>query len=369
MKWAGEKIRGLAEEQGLTIASLAKSIGVTRKAVNDWTRGQVPKGNHLMALTNILNISPDILFIPNDALDITLPVHRTRGNAKVTEARSHEALELATDYYSFFLNDSVSPVVPVIRETKKTDENARKIAQILREMTSVQDTEPLTHEHVFSLLHSLGIKLIVKKFPESLKAYAFYTKILGNRVVFVNHDTNDLDLNFALLHEAVHAIRDETFKGMFYDKAEEDFCDLVANYIQFPEEYVQFIASNIAPLPPGHAINLLKSYAEKYEHALHGIVKQINTHFPNPRTKKINVGGADTNLKKDFYSIGDLLCSIEESAEYLSTIRDLSPLFIESLARQSVNLTYRRIGELLDIDSSLDAADLKDELLKLQKEL
>jgi len=367
MKWAGEKIRDLAKARGLSITNLADSIGVTRKAVNDWTRGQIPKGNHLMALTNTLDINPDVLFSPNDALDITLPVHRTRGNAKVTESRSQEALGLATEYYSFFLNDHALPVVPVIRETKKSDKNARKVAKILRKMVDVQDSEPLKQEQVFSLLESLGIKLILQKFPESLKVYAFYTKILGHRVVFVNRDTNHLDLNFALLHEAVHAVRDETFKGSLYDKQEEDFCDLVANYIQFPKEYVQFVASNIASLPTGHAINLLKSFAEKNEHALYGIGKQINKHFPD--SKKINLGGADTNLKKDFYSVGDALTSITDPAEYFSVIQNISPLFIESLAKQSVNLTYRRIGELLNISSSLDAAEVRDELLRLRKEL
>ena len=367
MKWAGQKIKDLTKEQGVTITNLAKSVGVTRKAVNDWIGGKVPKGKHLMALAHSLNINPNELFTSNGALDISVPVHRVRGNAKVTKERSQDALKLATDYYSFFLNDSVLPVVPVIRETAKSDKNARNIAQILRKMTNVPSSEPMKHDHVFSLLKSLGIKLIIKKFPESLKVYAFYTKILGHRVVFVNRDTNLLDLSFALIHEAVHAVRDETFKGRLYDKPEEDFCDLVANYIQFPEEYIQFVATNTKSLPPGHAINLLKSYAKKNEHALHGVVKQI--HKLNPDSKKLNVGGADTNLKKEFYNIGEYLLSGEDSAEYLSVFEDASPLFIESLARQSDTLTYRRIGELLDISSTLDAAELKNELLKLRNEL
>ncbi|WP_167496601.1 helix-turn-helix domain-containing protein [Desulfopila sp. IMCC35006] len=367
MKWAGEKVRDLAKAQGFSIASLAESIGVSRKAVNDWTRGQIPKGNHLMALARLLNINPEELFNIGEKFDISIPVHRTRGNAKVTEDRSQEAFNLAKDYYSFFLNDSALPVVPVIRETDKSDENARNIARILRKMTSVQNGEPLKKKHVFSLLKDLGIKIVIKKFPESLKVYAFYTRILAHRVVFVNRDTNFLDLNFALLHEAVHAVRDETFKGRLYDKKEEDFCDLVANYVQFPDEYVQFVANNISDLRVGQAINILKSFAEKNGHALHGIVKRIYNQFPSK--EPINPHGADTNLKKEFYSIGDYLMAFENAEEYVTYLKEISPLFLESLVKQVENLTYRRLGELLDIESSLDAADLKDEFLKLRKEM
>lgn len=366
MKWAGEKIKLLAKDQGISLTHLSSVIGVTRKAVNDWINGQIPKGNHLMALTKALNINPNELFIEH-APDITLPLHRTRRNAKITVQRSQEALNLAKDYYAFFLNAKSSPVVPVIRENQRNDENARRVAQILRKMTDVQENLPVKHEQVFALINTLGIKLIITKFPESLKVYAFYTKILDHRVVFVNYDTNLLDLNFALLHEAVHAVRDEVFRGKLYDEEEENFCDLVANYIQFPEDYVRFVADNIDSLPTSHAINTLKSFSREYEHALHGIVKQISLH--HPKSEKYDVGGADTNLKRGVNSIGKEIFSTDDSFDYVSNMRKISPLFIEALTKQASTLTHRRIGELLGIESSLDAADVKNELLKLHTDL
>ena len=86
----------------------------------------------------------------------------------------------------------------------------------------------------FRLLHTLKIVTIFRQFPKSLKAYAFYCKIHGHRVVFVNYDTNVLDLIFPLLHETVHAIRDEENGGV-PDIEEETFCDVVSNWVQFPE--------------------------------------------------------------------------------------------------------------------------------------
>lgn len=43
---------------------------------------------------------------------------------------------------------------------------------------------------------------------------------------------------FPLLHEAVHAVRDEYRVNDGFDEDEELFCYMVANYIQFPDEYV-----------------------------------------------------------------------------------------------------------------------------------
>lgn len=65
--------------------------------------------------------------------------------------------------------------------------------------------------------------------------------IHGHRIVFVNNSTNIIDLIFPVLHEAVHAIRDEIQINNGFDAAEEAFCDKVANYIQFPDGYVRMV--------------------------------------------------------------------------------------------------------------------------------
>jgi len=93
-------------------------------------------------------------------------------------------------------------------------------------------------------------------------------------VVFVNNNTNILDLIFPLLHETIHAIRDEELNTMD-DPVEENFCDLVAGYIQFPGEYVSMVAKTIINRRIGIQINLLKEFAEKNSHSLFGIVQQL----------------------------------------------------------------------------------------------
>ncbi len=136
-----------------------------------------------------------------------------------------------------------------------------------------------------------------------VKAYAFYTKINDHRVVFVNNATNVLDLIFPLLHEAVHAIRDELSINDGYDEAEEKFCDMVANHVQFPDEYVKMVYEMIKDLDIPIQINKLKTFVANYSHALYGVMKRIQSINPNFDLK---IGGADTNLKKKFPTIGEI---------------------------------------------------------------
>ena len=108
------------------------------------------------------------------------------------------------------------------------------------------------------------------------------------------------NLIFPLLHEAVHAIRDEQNINEGFDEDEEIFCDLVANNIQFPDEYVRTVYDVIKDLEPGIQINKLKTFGANYSHALYGIIKRIQ--FINPDFD-LKIGGADTNLKKNFQDI------------------------------------------------------------------
>src|SRR5690606_15328195 len=137
----------------------------------------------------------------------------------------------------------------------------------------ITDDRPMDYNSTFDLINKLGIYIIFTEFTQKIKSYAFYTEINKHRVIFVNNSTNVLDLIFPLLHETVHAIRDE---DIFEENGkEENFCDLVASHIQFPEGYLQLVYSTINDLSTGARINKLKNFAQKYGHSLYGVVKNI----------------------------------------------------------------------------------------------
>jgi len=364
MEWLGEKIKDLVKENNSSIVKLAEKTGVSRQTVNDWIKGQIPKGNHLINLCKLFNVNPDFFFSKDFDSSISVPVHRTRKTAKVTQAMQNDAMELARTYGVLFNNDSNSSVLPVVRVHHRTDVAAKKIATELRKKADIGQELPPDYEHTFSLLEQLGIKVIFRYFPEKIKAYAFYTKIHGHRIVFVNNNTNIIDLIFPVLHEAVHAIRDEIQINDGFDSEEEDFCDKVANYIQFPDEYIHKVYDVINTLSAGAQVNKLKTYGKTHSHALFGIAKRIKTINPGFNLK---IGGADSNLKKGFPSIGDILFLSNDPKDYVAKISALSPLFISIILNQIDSITIGKLGEMLGIESVLDARAVKDELIRMKK--
>jgi transcriptional regulator with XRE-family HTH domain len=365
MEWNGEIIKGLAKERKVTLKDLAGHIGVSRQSLTDWINGALPKGNHLISLCKELDVTPNTFFSIPENNGITVPVHRAKANAKVTPERQRYAHELACEYSLFFRNISAPRIVPVIRSKDTSDESARNIAEKLRVRADARKGEPLNLQETFSLMENLGIHLIIKEFPDTIKAYAFYTNIHSYRVVYVDYNTNVGDLIFALLHEAIHAIRDEGGTDTSYDPAEEIFCDLVANYIQFPEDYIQFVFDSIRGLPKSHQINQLKTFGQKNFHALYGLVKQINRLHPEFALK---VGGADTNFKKGFKTIGEALFSDSDVSSYLDTLSEISPVFFDEIVQQYSGLSDRRLGELLGVGHILDGKEVRLELEKRSKQ-
>ena len=364
MEWSGEKIKYLIKENNISIIKLAEMAGVSRQTVNDWINGQVPKGNHLIFLCKTFNVNPDYLFSQDFSGSVTVPVHRARKSAKVTPDMQKDALDLAMEYDLLFRNAPEPGILPVMRGKSRSKETAKKAACDLRIKACLNNDLPPDYKNTFTLMKNLGIKIIFRDFPSNVKAYAFYTKIHDHRVVFVNNATNVLDLIFPLLHEAVHAIRDELSINDGFDEAEEVFCDMVANHVQFPDEYIKMVYDVIKDLDIPIQINKLKTFGANYSHALYGIIKRIQSINP---AFDLKVGGADSNLKKNFLSIGNLLFAKNEPREYVNAIKELSPLFTQVILDQINVLTTRKLGELLGIENIMDVKNVKDEFIRLKK--
>lgn len=363
MVWQGNKIKQLVGDNNISLSKLSEMVKVSRQTVNGWINGKMPKGNHLIKLCTTLNVSPDYFFSETDNT-ITVPVHRTRRKAKVTQKTQKDALNLAKEYSHLFRNDPHAGIYPVVR-TKTTDtECAKKIAWTLRDMAEIPKDSPLDYQHVFLLMKKLGIKVIFRYFPETIKAYAFYTQIYGHRVTFVNNHTNTLDLIFPLIHEAVHAIRDEIQIHEIFDQNEEQFCDDVANYVQFPDGYIKMVYDAIRCLPePGHKIKILKTFAKNNGHSLYGIIKRFQT---LDSEFSLKIGGADTNLKKQFQTIGDILFESSEPQTFLKNMKQWSPLFVDTVFQQSNDISTRKLGELFGLQGYLDADTLKKEIMLMR---
>lgn len=367
MEWVGQKIKEVAQKQGISLTDLADSIEVSRQTVNSWITGQVPKGNHLVALCRLFGLSPEYFFVDDADTGIIVPVHRIRKNANVTTSMQEASTRLAGEYKLLFKYADKPGSIPVTRSPGKNDETAVKLAHHLRELSGVERGYPLNYQHTFELLKMLGVSVIFRRFSDEIKSYAFFTEIYGHRVVFVNTSTNIIDLIFPLLHETVHAIRDEVMPpSSGYDPEEEVFCDSVASYTQFPDEYVQLVYNAIKGLNTGTQVNKLKHFGTQYKHSLFGITKRMAEISPG---FSLDVGGADTNFKKEFPSIGDILFAENDERAFVAGVCRLSPVFTGILLAQLNDVSDRKLVELLGLESLLDGKTVRWELTQFNKGL
>ena len=63
MPWSGANLKALAKKKGITLTQLSKDLKVSRQTVTAWTKGKVPKGDHLIELSRIMEINPGYFFL------------------------------------------------------------------------------------------------------------------------------------------------------------------------------------------------------------------------------------------------------------------------------------------------------------------
>ncbi len=355
MYWRGERLRELVDASEMSQTGFSEAIGVSRQTFVDWTtKNQIPKGNHLLKICRVLGIAPEELFKENP-LAVLVPAHRAVRKQKVTPVAQEASIQLAKGYESVF-SDSRPPALHFFAPGNQP-ESARQLGERFRQLVDIAGTShPMTYEDAFRLANALGICLIFRTFPDVLKGYAFYTRIHGHRVVFVNRASNVLDIIFAMLHEFAHAVRDTGGEVLseFTDE-EEKFCDEVASAAQFPNVYVEEVWQALKGKRAGTKVNLLKEYAVANRHAIFGLARRIGQR----RGRKLpeNLGGADANLHKDFPILGDVL-KRDSAREHLSFLARPCPYLIRVLKETAGGLSVRKLGELLEIESPLDAREV-----------
>jgi hypothetical protein len=125
---------------------------------------------------------------------------------------------------------------------------------------------------------------------------------------------------------------------------------------------VHWVWEHLKNREPAIQINTLKTWSEKHGRALFGLAKRINSIYPEFNPK---LGGANTNLKKRFPAIGDIIFQEKDPREFVNRLKNLSPLFVATLMRQIDSMTNRKVAEILAIDNIIDGDAIKRELQKL----
>jgi transcriptional regulator with XRE-family HTH domain len=357
--WEGERLKDIIRENNLTVTGVAKRLGVSRTAVNDWINGTVPSGLHLVKISRLLSVTPEDFF-SMEATDISIPLHRKKGTAKIKEPYRSASQALAEEYKNMLRNALPPALVFSLRTVPHEREAQVALAMRLREASGIERNRPMDYEGVFRLLIQLGIVTVLRKFPKAIKGYAFYSLIHGHRVIFVNTATNVLDLIFPILHEVIHAIRHRDDEAVFDDK-EEGYCDDIAGLVQFPEDYVDLLVTALREKSKAAKVKTLKDFSAQHSHSVWGIAEEIKKSGSRVLSG-INVAGANTNLKKAFPTLEEFLFTPPDPRSYIQKLHSLSPIFLDIVKVQAGSASRRKVGEWLGLDNIADAKKAIEEL-------
>jgi len=355
MNWKADKFKTLIAERGFSQESFAKKVGVSRQTVNGWVQGNVPKGIHLIGIWDTLGIDLNEIFERKEA-DI-VPMHRKRGTAKVTDITNQAAIDLAKSYAGLFEVADV-PVLQLY-VSQCSDDAAKKLAYEMRQLMELQNSDnPPTFAQVLKLLSALNICVIFKSFPDAIKDYAFYTRINKTPVVFVNTSTHINDLVFALLHEAVHAVRcNNALNECMVLEQEDAFCDKVASMAQFSDAYLETIQISLRNKNKPY-MQTLVDFSTKNVHSIYGLAKRFKD-SGRFTIKTLNQYRIKDNVLKKKYPKFETYLFSEDASVYLKNLEQYSPIWYQIINRHYTTLTPGRLAELLDI-TPLDARAVID---------
>jgi hypothetical protein len=149
---------------------------------------------------------------------------------------------------------------------------------------------------------------------------------------------------------------EEISGGEIYDSQIENFCDKIASLVHFPEGYLFSVINQLQGKSTAVKINTLKNFSKTYSHSLYGLaktLKQYNRNLP------ANVGGADTNLKKNFPTIGDVLFGSDDPLSFIDTLKKLSPKFFNIIAEKYHECSVRKFGEWIGLDNEMDSKETR----------
>lgn len=358
MEWNGAIIRTFARDYDYSLVDLAREVGVTRQALDKWINGSIPKGKYLVKLAEVFHCHPNEFFAEDYA--ISMPQHRMARNLEVDEETQAASTEIAEKYLSLFRKESAQGIKPVLDVDVYSDANAKMVGDALRAIVELDDEKPMDLHSLFKLADKLGIFIIFFPMPKTKKTvYGFFSNIHSHRVIFVNTKIKGMDLIFYILHEVVHAIRDD---DLATDPEVEAFCDAVASYAQFPLDYV----TKVFRLTARHAVptklKILRDISIQNLHSVWGITKRIREdgHRLTPKLTNTWIGAENQKIAQKYKTLDEVLFTSDSVGDYLETIAEATPKFWNLVVEIVPRCSVRKLGEWLGLDNSMDAKEAFD---------
>jgi len=313
----GKLDRALATH-GLSQASLAKQVGVTRAAVSKWFRGEsFPRPDKLLKMALVVGLRYEEL-VSETAQNEPVVAFRKKGARKTTEAHVARAKDMGRLLSRLVPYLPSKPLTdpPSLREPNLDYEYVQRAARDVREKIGVAEAAPLEFRDLIEHFERFAVVLIAVFWGHRdahENALHIHLPESGTTWIYLNLDSQSHDFKFWMAHELGHVIS----PGLEGDEA-EDFADAFAAALVFPETYAATEYEALARKGnPGSIINHLKAAAERFMISPITVFEQVRqyaqaTGRPALALDRRAIYPAATNFNKQFFAIRETLFDSEE---------------------------------------------------------
>lgn len=306
-----EKLQAL----GLTQATVAGDLGVSREAVSKWLKNEAfPRPDKLLKLARRLELSFSDLVVAAPAANEPVVAFRKKGGKKITP----EYLEQARDMGRILATlvpllpfDDLSQ--PTILKSPSTDYGyIQKVAKRIRAAIGIPDTDEVPFSkliHFFNALHAIIIPVLRGDKENHDNALHIYLPDSMTTWIYLNLDCRIHDFKYWMCHELghVHAPQLGGDQG-------EDFSEAFAGAILVPEELAQREYRQMRRLANiGRQINQIKAVAEHLIVSPFTVYSEINKYAAHHQLPTIDllsnneIHKATSNFNKNYKLVSEYL--------------------------------------------------------------
>ncbi|MEJ2165050.1 MAG: XRE family transcriptional regulator [Desulfobacterales bacterium] len=368
------KISQTMDEKGLSQASLAQTLGVSRTIVSAWFKGRkFPRPDKLLKLGLELGLPFQDLVEKSVTASEPIVAFRKKGRRKTTDSHIENAKEIGE------LLNLLAPYLPFeglfqppsLKAPKLDYSYIQKAAQRTRSEIKMKDDQPIEFEQMIGKLNSFEVVLIPvfhgqREHHEN--ALHIFLPTSNTTWIFLNLDSNLHDFKFWMAHELGHVLS----PSLTGDSA-EDFADTFAQALLFPEMQAKSAYKSLERLRSTRSkIREVINMAVALTISPITVYKAINEYavaFGFEELKlEPDIYAATTDFNKKYSNVSEILFNgkLYSASDYIKKTKELfgSPFFEALRVYLSENeKSAGFIQSILDC-SILDAKAIHAELIR-----
>jgi len=304
-------LREALAKAGLNQARLAEKLKVSREAVSKWVAGEsFPQPDKLLRIGTLLGLAFGQLVVSAPTTAVPVVSFRKKSNRKTKDEHldnARETGELLKRLVKYLPSQDLTRP-PTLKEPTDAYNYVQAVATQVRKEMGLEKKEVIEFGDLikkFNDLHAIIIPALWGERQHHGNALNIHLPDSQTTWVFLNLDSNAVDFKFWMAHELGHSLAPK-----LGDEAGEDFSDLFAQSLLFPESHAVKIRAELESIGTvGGRIELVRREAKKHVISPYTIRRALEDYEAARGLPKTDLGdmpkfmAATTNFAKSIKTI------------------------------------------------------------------